>query len=949
VHRGEDARVTALGTIVLHGAGAHLEARRKVREAAVTLGLAPVDAARLAVAASELAASAARSGPDSRVHVVLGTDPGPHLAVAVECGGPLAPPPGLAALADGYAAAAEADGRWRHTLRADLPPAAARLGDGLLTEVRDRLQRRTREDLLAEVQEKNRELEAHQATLEASIAERTTELREAKAHAESASRAKGTFLAAMSHEIRTPMNAVLNMVGLALDGDLAPRQRHYLAVAHGAAKNLLGILNDVLDFSKIEADRLELESAPFRLRDVLEEVTETFRPKVIEKRVELIVNVAADVPDGLVGDALRLRQVLTNLVGNAFKFTERGEVAVRVEAQRGPATDGAPDGTVVLRVAVRDTGIGIPREQQARLFQAFSQADSSTSRRYGGTGLGLVISRRLVRMMGGELDFTSEPGVGTTFTFAATFGLDPTAPTERNPLPDALRGRRVLLIEDTATSRELIAGMLASFGLVCEAVATAEEGLAVLERAGRAGGSAPFAFLLVDWRLPGLSGIDVARRARSRPETRALPIVMVSAYAGKAEEEEALAAGVNVVVPKPVTHTSLSHALLEAAGVAPSRPARSDHGALAREFAGVRVLLAEDNEANRMVATELLSRLGIELDMAHNGREAVEKVLADPARYAAVLMDVQMPEMDGLQAARRIRAEVPPERLPIVAMTAHAMKQDLQECLDAGMDDTVTKPIDRVHLVKTLRRWLPAGSCSSAEASEPEHDVAGGSGGGGDEAAGAPGAPPALDGVDLEDTVRRLGVPADVVAKMLGRFAETDVRTGAELAEALARGDVDRVGRLAHALAGAAGNLGCTDLRTAAKTLEHAVRDRAPDLTAPARRVELELARVLASIRCLSAAGGPGAGPARCSDGERAAAEDTAALGAALERLRNALLAFDLTGAAAALEAATAAAGSGPRASALQEIRSQVDGYAYEAAAEAVGRLLGEARGENGA
>jgi len=342
-------------------------------------------------------------------------------------------------------------------------------------------------------------------------------LKVAKAKAEEATATKSMFLANMSHEIRTPMNAILNMTGLALEADLPAKPQQFITVAHSSARNLLGILNDILDFSKIEADKLELENAPFSLREVLEEVTETFRSVVIQKHVELITHALPAVPDRLRGDALRFRQVLTNLISNAFKFTEKGEVLLKAE----PADQTAED--VLLHISVRDTGIGIPEEQQVRLFQSFSQADSSTTRKYGGTGLGLVISRRLARLMGGDLTFESIPGKGTTFFFTARLGIE-AADNPLRAVPTAVADRPVLVVEDTETSRELLETLLRSWSIPTVSVASAEEGLALLDIRNRNGGREPFGLVILDWMLPGLNGLDAAERIRARDETRTLPI-----------------------------------------------------------------------------------------------------------------------------------------------------------------------------------------------------------------------------------------------------------------------------------------------------------------------------------------------------------------------------------------------------------------------------------------
>ncbi len=766
------------------------------------------------------------------------------------------------------------------------------------------------------------------------------ELREATRKAEEATAAKSAFLATVSHEIRTPMNAVINMTGLSLETELTPRQRQYLSVAHSSARNLLGLINDILDFSKIEAEKVELESVPFRLRGVLEEVTETFRAKVAAKHVELNVHVLPDVPDGLVGDPLRIRQVLTNLIGNAFKFTERGEVALRVSmrsAERGTRNesneephDGAPgygepssvphSGLCVLHFSVRDTGIGIPREQQSRLFEPFTQADSSTSRKYGGTGLGLAISRRLARLMGGDLTFESEPGRGTTFFFTARLGVQDEQEGLSCPAPEGVRQRTALVVEDTPSSRELLETFFGCFAIPCVTADTAEQALELLRGRNGPGGENPFGLVVLDWHLPGMNGLDAAARIRAREETRDLPIILMSAYAGKEEEARCAEVGVNVFLPKPITPSSLYNAILEAEGF--RTPQREPAGAAPdREFEGARVLLAEDNEANRFVAQELLALLGVELETAADGREAVERVRT--GRYDAVLMDMQMPEVDGLDATRQIRRDPANAGLPIIAMTANAMKSDVEACKEAGMNDFLPKPIDRAQLVQSLRRWLPRREAGGAAAPGPAP-----------EAAAPEAALPRLDGVDVEDTVRRLGLPFNALRPVFLRFADSQRKTLEDLRAAVAAGDPAGTRGHAHALAGAAGNLGAGELYEAAKALESAAREGRGGFAESFAEVEKRASAVFAAIESLRprpTAAPPAAGPA-----------DPAPLRAALQKLRRSLADFDLSGSAAALEdldrlGLPAANGEG-----AGELRRLVEGYEYDRAAAAVARLLAD-------
>jgi two-component system sensor histidine kinase/response regulator len=756
------------------------------------------------------------------------------------------------------------------------------------------------------------------------LAEQGRALEEAGRRAEDANRAKSAFLAAMSHEIRTPMNAILNMTALALDGDLPRRERHYLTVAHSSATNLLGILNDALDFSKIEADRLDLEEAPFRLREVLEQVTETFRSRVMEKHVELIVHVPLDVPDALVGDALRFRQVLTNLVGNAFKFTDRGEVVVEVRVVTAGGADAPPPGRVDLLVRVRDTGIGISKEQQARLFEAFTQADSSTARRYGGTGLGLAISRRLARRMGGDLTLESAPGAGATFDFTARLGVSESAERVARVVPEFLRDTSVLVVDDSATSRALFETLFAGFRLPCTSVATAEEGLALLSERNRPGSKDPVGLVVLDWRLPGMSGLAAAAAVRARPETRDVPIVLTSAYAGKAEEAQGAAAGVNVFLPKPITPSTLYDAVVGAMGArAPARgPAASP--ITEAEFGGLRVLVAEDNLANQLVATEVLARLGIEADVAGDGREAVEMARRHRGRYAAILMDVQMPTVDGLEATRTLRADGAFASMPIVAMTANAMRADLDACLAAGMNDTITKPIDRAALVRTLRRWLPSAP-AGPRAATPDAKSAPSA-----PASAAPGSPPGA--IDLAGTARRLGLPPERVASLLRRFA-SDARAGLEtLATSVGTGELPEVRRQAHSLAGAAGSLGVEGLRGAARALEEAARAGRRDLEGLLAEVAREAGASLRTIESLGESPRVGtAAPPSVGWAESPRAT--------LARLREALAAGDLTGAGDALGEIAGSALPPDAREDVGRVRALVDAYDFAGALAVVERL----------
>jgi signal transduction histidine kinase/CheY-like chemotaxis protein/HPt (histidine-containing phosphotransfer) domain-containing protein len=920
------------GEIRIRDEASIVEARNKLYRFAEALQFDSITATRIAVAASEQSRRLLRGRGAAAISVAVQPH-GDAASIVVTFAGSEALDRDRTLDQVFHDTSLSADGR-RLQVSRRLPTPHFRPTEAFVAAQRSRIERRSRGELLLDISAQNETLARHRDHLEQIVSERTAELERATLAAKDADRAKGAFLANMSHEIRTPMNAIINMTALALETDLAPKQQQYITVAHASARNLLKIINDILDFSKIEADRIELEAVPFSLRDELEQLTETFRAKVIEKHVELIVHVAADVPDRLIGDALRVRQVLTNLIGNAFKFTDRGEVVVKVTASRTPA-DGpalAPD-MIELRAAVSDTGIGISKEQQAKLFSAFSQADASIARKYGGTGLGLAISQRLARTMGGDLIVSSQAGVGTTFLFTLCVRFDTAAETPERVPPPEVAGRRVLVVDDSETSRDLLRMLLTEWSIPVVAVETAEEALALLERHNAREGGDAFALAILDWLLPGMSGLDAAAAIRAREQTRSLPIVVISAYAGKEQEARCGELGVNVFLPKPITASSLFDALVVAQGAKAHAVRRGLDAPLEREFEGARVLLAEDNEANQMVAVELLSRLGLELDIAENGRIAVERVREDPRRYAAVLMDMQMPEMDGLEATRVLRAESACRDLPILAMTANAMKRELDACLDAGMNDHITKPIDRQALLATLRKWLPKGADRAASSATPPHPSEVNR----DQT-------PLLEGIDVQGALDRLGLEFASLRKILIRFADGQGRTLDELRAAVARRDPAAAARHAHAIAGAAGNLGATQLRAAAKALELTARDGGSDLGQLLGEVDEHAAVVFRSIDTLRAAdAAPAAGPAPAP---AATLLDPSRINEALKRLSAALGNFDLSISNDAL-AELAAAGP-PLAADIAKVRELVDQYEFDSAASIVVGLLRQSQTNHG-